>query len=247
MFYEKVAKAFDAEASIYDKLILRNPSMKYAYLIAQEYLLKSFSKGDKVLDIGCGTGLQAIPLALQGCEVVAIDVSTEMLNILQKKIKKLLLTNIKIYNLPASKLEKLLDIYGKDYFDGAYSFFGPLNAEPFIISFKEGLLKLLKKNGLFISLIMNKINIYNIRSKKPIRKYKGFIYRKYDYKEFLNIFKELKLEEIFSVNIFLPPPNFKISKNEFIVKGLYFIEKKFYNIKPFSLLGFHIGFKMRKI
>jgi ubiquinone/menaquinone biosynthesis C-methylase UbiE len=247
MFYEKVARVFDAEANVYDKLILSNPSMKYAYLIAQNYLLNSFSKGDKVLDIGCGTGLQAIPLALQGCEVVAIDVSTEMLNILQKKVKELSLTNIKIYNLPASKLEKLLNIYGKDYFDGVYSFFGPLNAEPFIISFKEGLLKLLKKNGLFISLILNKINIYNIKSKESIGKYKGFIYRKYDYKEFLNIFKELKLEEIFSVNIFLPPPNFKISKNEFIVKGLYFIEKKFYNIKPFSLLGLHIGFKMRKI
>jgi SAM-dependent methyltransferase len=247
MFYEKVARAFDAEASIYDKLILRNPSMKYAYLIAQDYLLKNFSKRDKVLDIGCGTGLQAIPLALCGCEVVAIDVSTEMLDIFQKKVKKLSLNNIKIHKLPASKLEELLPVYGNEYFDGAYSFFGPLNAEPFIKPFKESLLKLLKKNGLFIALILNKINIYNIRTKESIVKYKNFIYKKYDYREFLNIFKEFKLEEIFSINIFLPPPHFKISKNKFFIKSLYFIEKSFYNIKPFCLIGFHIGFKMRKI
>jgi ubiquinone/menaquinone biosynthesis C-methylase UbiE len=35
------------------------------YLEALDYLFSQFKKGDVVLDLGCGTGLEAIPLALK--------------------------------------------------------------------------------------------------------------------------------------------------------------------------------------
>jgi SAM-dependent methyltransferase len=43
-------------------------------------------KGQKILDIGCGTGRHLIPLLDEGFDITGIDSSKEMLNILRKKI-----------------------------------------------------------------------------------------------------------------------------------------------------------------
>lgn len=45
-------------------------------------------KGLKVLDIGCGGGLLAEPLARLGCEVIAIDASIEAIEVAQKHAAK---------------------------------------------------------------------------------------------------------------------------------------------------------------
>ncbi len=55
-----------------------------------------------VLDIGCGTGTVAIPLALRGARVDAIDLSQAMLTILQEDVSKL-------------HLEKLVKSYKSDW------------------------------------------------------------------------------------------------------------------------------------
>ena len=50
------------------------------------FKLFKVKKGMKVLDIGCGTGNFSIKLAEMGCEVVAVDVSEDMLDIARKKV-----------------------------------------------------------------------------------------------------------------------------------------------------------------
>lgn len=44
-----------------------------------------FSEGSRVLDIGCGPGTFAIPLALQGAEVFGLDSAYKMLEVLQQE------------------------------------------------------------------------------------------------------------------------------------------------------------------
>jgi demethylmenaquinone methyltransferase/2-methoxy-6-polyprenyl-1,4-benzoquinol methylase len=51
-----------------------------------------FKEGDKVLDIGCGTGALTLRAALAGAKVKGIDINPEMLDILKKREKEVELT-----------------------------------------------------------------------------------------------------------------------------------------------------------
>ncbi|HJO95656.1 MAG TPA: class I SAM-dependent methyltransferase [Victivallales bacterium] len=63
-----------------------------------ELMIKSSSakKNDKILDIGCGTGLSSLIFLkhVKQCSITGIDPSPEMVNIFNEKINKLQLSNI---------------------------------------------------------------------------------------------------------------------------------------------------------
>jgi len=63
--YTFVKESYDEVSKIYDKDVLSNKNFYYLYLEDLDYLFSQFKKGDVVLDLGCGTGLEAIPLALK--------------------------------------------------------------------------------------------------------------------------------------------------------------------------------------
>ncbi len=62
-------------------------------------------EGDTVLDIGCGNGAITIPLAKKAKSVTALDISVNMLNILQEKAAAEKLTNIEIINKAIEDVE----------------------------------------------------------------------------------------------------------------------------------------------
>jgi SAM-dependent methyltransferase len=73
-----VPLAFDRAAASYDDSFGRNPIgllFRYAF---QERLLRRFPRGSRVLDLGCGTGEDALALAGAGVRVLGLDVSTAM-------------------------------------------------------------------------------------------------------------------------------------------------------------------------
>lgn len=51
-------------------------------------LISKIKTGDKVLDIGCGTGALTIRAALKGAIVKGIDINAQMLEVAQKKVKE---------------------------------------------------------------------------------------------------------------------------------------------------------------
>ena len=70
--------AYEALASIYDVLMDDINYDQWAEYLHQQ-MLKNNCPGNRLLDLGCGTGNITIPLAQKGYEITAIDLSEEML------------------------------------------------------------------------------------------------------------------------------------------------------------------------
>ncbi|MCC7208099.1 MAG: class I SAM-dependent methyltransferase, partial [Anaerolineae bacterium] len=117
--FDRVAAHYDAEAT--DLLISR-----WVRDIVWERLARLFSPGEHVLELGCGTGEDALWLAARGVHVTATDASPAMLDVAREKAAaaglagrisflQLDLAAAGAWTLPAAS------------FDGVFSNYGPLN------------------------------------------------------------------------------------------------------------------------
>lgn len=106
-------------------------------------LKKRFHPGDRILDIGCGTGMDARFLAERGIDVVACDSSARMLRIAEQRIAgpPQLVGSVQLRLLPAEEISNLRDV---GPFDGALSNFGAVNCVENIAGLASDLELLLK-------------------------------------------------------------------------------------------------------
>ena len=79
------ALAFDGVAPDYDAVFGRNPIGLYFRHVVQERLRPLFPRGSRVLDLGCGTGEDALFLASLGVDVHGVDVSPAMIEKARQK------------------------------------------------------------------------------------------------------------------------------------------------------------------
>ncbi len=78
--------------------------------LKQDIVNEFIAKGDKVLELGCGTGSLAILCAAKGAEVTGIDLSPKMLAIARRKLKKAGLTEkIKLLRMSAMDMDTTFD------------------------------------------------------------------------------------------------------------------------------------------
>jgi demethylmenaquinone methyltransferase/2-methoxy-6-polyprenyl-1,4-benzoquinol methylase len=97
-------KILESAPSRYDKGIrfLTLGSVDKAY----DRLTASIKKGQKVLDIGCGTGALTLRAAQKGATVKGIDVNAQMLEIAQKRIiETVFLQNVELCEMGVAELE----------------------------------------------------------------------------------------------------------------------------------------------
>lgn len=64
-----------------------NPSADTPYGLEYAFYLLGDIKGRTVLDLGCGTGETLIPLVKRGAQVVAMDISTELVELAKLRLK----------------------------------------------------------------------------------------------------------------------------------------------------------------
>lgn len=133
---------FDAVALRYDETFTSSRIGQAQRGAVWAELTKSFRPGDRILEIGCGTGVDACFLAERGVQVVACDPSSQMIDVARRKVRErglqdavhpLLLRAEHITTLPEDEL-----------FDGAFSNFGALNCVEDPIQLARDLATLLK-------------------------------------------------------------------------------------------------------
>jgi SAM-dependent methyltransferase len=119
-----VVAAFAAEANTYDDRFGRNPVGLVFRHVFQDRARGLFPPGSRILDLGCGTGEDALALAAAGLAIEALDPVPAMVERARAKAALLGVTEdrCRFHVLAAEELQSL-----GGGFDGAYSDFGALN------------------------------------------------------------------------------------------------------------------------
>jgi ubiquinone/menaquinone biosynthesis C-methylase UbiE len=157
-YYETVSEIFDSASVTYDRDEAGNFIRVMMRALSLHALRATFRPGQRVLEIGCGTGTEAIELAKAGITVVATDISHQMISRVTKRARAQSLGGrIRVHQIAAHDISMLQSEYGAKSFDGAYSSFGALNCEPNLAQFAASLAALLRTQSRFVCSIINRI------------------------------------------------------------------------------------------
>lgn len=123
-------QAFDPLALTYDDAFTHTAIGRYLRGQVHQRLANHFPAGSKALELGCGTGEDALWLAGRGIRVTATDVSEGMLTAARAKTAHEPLIQIEKLDLrtpPSLHLWESETGGEGTFFDGSFSNFGPLN------------------------------------------------------------------------------------------------------------------------
>jgi ubiquinone/menaquinone biosynthesis C-methylase UbiE len=147
-------RAFDSIAADYDGPRGNNALMQRMRETAWRMLTGTFPPGSRLLDLGCGTGIDAVYLARLGYEVVATDWSPQMVERTRVRAADAGLGD-RIISLQQGIQE--LAWLESERFDGIYSNFGPLNCVPHLPEVARSCAELLKPGGKLVCSVMGRL------------------------------------------------------------------------------------------
>jgi len=150
---------FDTIAEQYDATFTSSTIGQVQRDLVWDELKKSFHPGDRILDIGCGTGVDARFLAERGIDVVACDSSARMLGIAEHRIAGplQLAGSVQLRLLPAEEISSLRDVAP---FDGAFSNFGAVNCVEDVAKLANDLELLLKPGASLLLCLMGPVCLW---------------------------------------------------------------------------------------
>jgi SAM-dependent methyltransferase len=119
------ARAFDELAGDYDATFSDSALGRTLRSLVWARLEQVFRSPQRVLELGCGTGVDALALARRGVEVVAIDASQGMIQVARQKADPS--GRVAFHCLP---MERLAGAFEGQLFDGVLSNFGAVNCVP---------------------------------------------------------------------------------------------------------------------
>src|SRR2546425_10494320 len=271
-YYRHLERGFDDLAPTYDKDIAANEVTIRMRKIFRKALLEAFHPGRRVIEIGCGTGIDALWLAEQGLEVVATDISQGMVDRVAEKARAMALGSKLICRKLAAKDVGLLgQEFGFESFDGAYSHAGALNMEPELARVPAQLRPLLRESSPFVCSVINRTSLFEVvfylsvlRPRKAFRRLgdpvpipisrsgplKGYVVpsRFYTPRETRRLFEEnFVLEKLQAMELFLPPANLtgEYSFLKPIFRPLEALENQLSTTYPWNEWGHHTIFTFR--
>jgi ubiquinone/menaquinone biosynthesis C-methylase UbiE len=144
------ASAYDRIAGVYDDQVQGGQWMRG---MLWESYQRRFTPGQCLLDLSCGTGIDALFLAQLGFRVVGIDISARMIEQLEMKAKRLNLSDrVQAYVRDITDLHP----WSPPPFDGIISAFAGLSTLPDLTDVASDAHRLLKPGGYFIIHMLNR-------------------------------------------------------------------------------------------
>jgi SAM-dependent methyltransferase len=215
--------AFDSVASDYDGPRGNNELIQEMRSEMWRWLDAVFPRPGRLIDIGCGTGLDAVRMAQRGHRVTAIDWSAQMVQRTADRAGRDGLQQfVKALTIGAQELDRL---EGDAAYDGAYSNLGALNCVPCLEAVSRQCARLLKPGGTLVFTVIGRVcpwevGYYLLRgrwARAGIRYAPDFVPVKlnqrtiwthyYRPREFYRHFqREFALREYRGLSLFVPPP-----------------------------------------
>jgi SAM-dependent methyltransferase len=148
------ARPFDDAASAYDVTFTASVLGRSLRELAWERLDAALAGAGRILEIGCGTGEDAVHLARRGAHVLATDASPAMLRVAEEKAKRLgCAGQIDFSCVPMERLG--VELAGQR-FDGVWSNFGAINCVPNLGALVADLAALLVPGGRLAWVVMGR-------------------------------------------------------------------------------------------
>ncbi len=151
------AAVFDTLAPEYDARFTRSVLGQRLRRALWRWLDGAFQRGQRVLELNCGTGDDAIHLAARGVRVLATDASRAMLDVARGKVGDAGLGGLVEVRLTA--IERLEELHGEagEGWDGAFSSFGGLNCVADVPRVARALGTLLKRGARVVLCVMGPV------------------------------------------------------------------------------------------
>jgi SAM-dependent methyltransferase len=146
-------KAFDSVAADYDGPRGNNELIQRMRLTLWNTVSREVPAGRRLLDLGCGTGIDAFEFARRGYEVVASDWSPQMVERTRARAASGgLKERMSARHVGIHQLDRI-----EDRFDAIYSNFGPLNCAPDLHAVAAQCERLLRPGGVLIFSVIGRI------------------------------------------------------------------------------------------
>lgn len=148
------AAPFDGLAADYDDTFTKGEIGRLLRAATWRHMDRAFSAGDRILELNCGTGEDTLRLARRGCDVLATDVSSEMLAATRAKCgQSSAVGKIATQVLAIEELDCLRD-HAMAPFDGVLSNFGGLNCVPDLTNVSEHMAQIVRPGGTALFTVM---------------------------------------------------------------------------------------------
>jgi hypothetical protein len=165
--YDTLAARFDKAAQLYDAAYgpptesgSGSPLMGWLRDQHVAVLRGLFPEGGAVIDIGVGTGEEALAMVRAGYSVLGIDISPLMVRQAQTKLAVHgIRRGVSFQVLPAGRLSQLDE---RGPFQGAYASLGTLNTEPDLPGMAAALHELLEPGAPFVATVMSRRCLFEI-------------------------------------------------------------------------------------
>jgi len=147
--------AFDSVAADYDGPRGNNTLIQDMRHEMWRWIDTTFSAPSRLIDLGCGTGLDAVRLARLGHHVTATDWSPNMVGrTIDRARVEGVSSQVQAMTVGAHELGRLS---GDGSYDGAYSNLGPLNCVPELADVSAGCARLLKPGGALVFTVIGRV------------------------------------------------------------------------------------------